>query len=122
LCLALKGRDSEQNVLGLHGGCTRGAGFDLSCVDDCSDVLGESSDHHRLLSVTPAAMSREACFLWTACLVTPRASATWGQLQPARMARSTSAFSIWSANRRKAATAASPSAGLCGEAISAPDM
>ncbi|MBB4936354.1 hypothetical protein FHR32_000659 [Streptosporangium album] len=48
----------------------------------------------RLLSVMPAAMSRLACFLWTAWRVTPSASATCGQLQPDRMACSTAASSI----------------------------
>src|SRR6266487_3248730 len=65
---------------------------------------------HRLclFSCTPAAANRFACFLCTACRVTPSASATSDQLQPPRSARSTSAASSRSARRRRATTAARP--------------
>ena len=54
---------------------------------------------------------RRKCFLWTAWRVTPRASATCDQDQPARIALSTSASSSSSAIARRAEAAASPSAG-----------
>src|SRR5262249_31766647 len=102
-----------QEVLGLDRRRFEDGG-DLAGGGDGRARLGHELRKHqcsRLLSSTPAAMSRLACFLCTAWRLTPSASATSGQVHPSRIARSTSAISSRSASRRSATTAARPSAG-----------
>ena len=60
---------------------------DLACV------VAEPLEHQRLLVSMPSAFSRLACFLWTACRVTPSASATSDHVHPSCNARATSASS-----------------------------
>jgi hypothetical protein len=73
-------------MLGLDGRRAANAGLLLrGAHDDAPSVLTEGLEHHDL----PAA-SRFACFLWTAWLVTPSASATCAHVQPSRSARSMS--------------------------------
>src|SRR5688572_23347647 len=92
-CALLRSGDREQEMLRLERGRPVLAGLVPCFVDDRAKVLVECDHLHRLLSSTPAAMSRLTCFLWTAWRVIPSASATSGQLHPARIACSTAASS-----------------------------
>src|SRR5215204_2517014 len=79
--------------------------------------VGKTGEDHAplpfLLGGSPGYLSLIllACFLCTACLLTPNTSAIWAQDQPAIKAFSTCAASKASSKRLKATTASSPSLG-----------
>src|SRR5215213_11397206 len=78
----------------------------------------ETVEHHApfLLGGSPGYLSliRLACFLCTACLLTPNTSAICAHDHPAMKAFSTCAASNASSKRLKATTASSPSLGSSG--------
>jgi hypothetical protein len=84
---------------------------------------GKTIEDHRPAPPSPEpfpvnfARSRFACFLWTACLLTPRTSAIRAHDHPATYAFSTWAASTISRRRRRATTASKPSLGSSGSCI-----
>src|SRR5215216_3975805 len=93
----------------LDGGLHARAGLPGETVEDHSPypfLPGGSPGYLSLI--------RLACFLCTACLLTPNTSAIWAQDQPAIKAFSTCAASSASSVRLKATTASRPSRGSCG--------
>src|SRR5215216_5277918 len=97
---------------------TQHPGFFEGGLHTSTGFICETVEHHApfLLGGSPGYLSliRLACFLCTACLLTPNTSAIWAQDQPAIKAFSTCAASSASSVRLKATTASRPSRGSCG--------
>src|SRR5688572_2198402 len=81
----------------------------LRPLDRLARSSREPLEHHR--SLRASSLRPPPCFLWTACLLTPSASAICCQDHPRVRALSTCSASSDSSSARSDATAASPTAG-----------